>query len=89
MEFLEDKEQRDATVKSLIIHLLITLFFIFFGLPYLDPRPEDGIAIAFGYDAEAGGEVQVTPAGDVYDSASLRFGPDHQITLSFAPGGAA
>lgn len=57
MKLFKDKEQRKATLQSLAIHLLLTLLFLFFGLTYLDPKPEDGIAIAFGYDTDGGGET--------------------------------
>ncbi len=61
MKIFKDKEQRNATLQSLGIHLLLTLLFIFFGLTYLDPKPEDGIAIAFGYDADGGGQTVEEP----------------------------
>ncbi|MCC5916244.1 MAG: energy transducer TonB [Cryomorphaceae bacterium] len=61
MKIFKDKEQRKATLESLGIHLLITLFFLFFGLSYLDPKPEEGIAIAFGYEADAGGQTVEQP----------------------------
>ncbi len=61
MQFWKDKEQRKATIQSVLIHLLLTLLFAFFGLKYLDPKPEEGISIAFGFDAMAGGEQIEAP----------------------------
>lgn len=61
MQFWKDKEQRKATIKSLVIHLILTLIFAFFGLGYLDPKPEEGISIAFGFDAMGGGESIEAP----------------------------
>lgn len=36
--------------------MLLLLVFWFFGLSYMEPKPEDGIVINFGQVAEAGGE---------------------------------
>jgi len=43
---------------TVILHLIILLLLFFFGLTYLDPPPEDGIAVNFGTTDYGKGDVQ-------------------------------
>ncbi|MEM7187266.1 MAG: energy transducer TonB [Bacteroidota bacterium] len=46
---LTDTEHKRKSMRiTVIIHLVILLLCFFFGLTYLDPPPEDGIAVNFG-----------------------------------------
>jgi hypothetical protein len=66
------KEQRKAALISVGVHLVLTLLFVFFGLSYLEPKPEAGIAIAFGNSADAGGageEIQNPEVQPVSESS--------------------
>ncbi len=66
------REQRKAALISVAIHALLTVLFVFFGLSYLEPKPEAGIAIAFGNSADAGGagdEIQNPEVQPVSESS--------------------
>ena len=52
MNFSENKYKRRAVIATFLVHLLAILFFYSFGLTYMDPKIEDGIAIEFGYVEE-------------------------------------
>ena len=51
----EKQKDRTALALSLVIHAGLLVLFIFFGLSYMEPKPEDGIAIQFGYTPEGRG----------------------------------
>ncbi len=55
MNFSENKYKRRAVIATFLVHLLAILFFYSFGLTYMDPKIEDGIAIEFGYVEEGMG----------------------------------
>ena len=64
------KEQKDRRMAAFITagaHLLLLIIFLFFGLTYLEPKPEEGIAVNFGFDASASGSeyVEGPPAEEV------------------------
>ena len=50
MAFNEQRNKNKAKVWTVIVHLLLMLWFAFYGLTYQDPPPEEGIAINFGYE---------------------------------------
>jgi len=59
MYFLKDKDKRRGFIGTVLIHLLLLLAFIFFGLTTPLPLPEEeGIVINFGTSEEGFGEVQ-------------------------------
>lgn len=60
MDWPKTKEEKRALIITLIINALLFLIFLFFGLTYLDPKPEEGIAIQFGMNADAGGPTNVS-----------------------------
>lgn len=47
-EIWKDKDRRRGLIGTLLIHISLLLIFIFFGLKYYEPKPEDGIVINFG-----------------------------------------
>jgi len=53
------KERRKAAMISIGVHAVLTVLFVFFGLSYLEPKPEAGIAIAFGNASDAGGAGEI------------------------------
>ena len=53
------KDRKMATYGSLGIHAVLLLIFLFFGLHYMEPKPEDGIPVNFGYQEAAGGSEYV------------------------------
>ena len=58
MKDLETPEEKKSfTITTIVFEILFLLFF-FFGLSYMDPPPENGIAINFGTSNVGQGEVQ-------------------------------
>ena len=49
MTFNENTNRNKARTWTIVIHVLLLLWFAFTGLKYQDPPPEEGIAINFGY----------------------------------------
>jgi outer membrane biosynthesis protein TonB len=52
----KNKDQRRGLLATLLFHGLLLLVFFFFGLTYLDPKPEDGVLINFGNSAAGLGD---------------------------------
>lgn len=58
-----EKNKRRGLIATIFYHVALVLLFIFFGLTYQDPPPEDGIAINFGYEEDGSGNTtQSAPA---------------------------
>lgn len=58
MALLETKHEKKSFTITVIIHVILILLLIFFGLTYLDPPPESGIAVNFGTSEVGSGDVQ-------------------------------
>ncbi|MBM6499277.1 energy transducer TonB [Flavobacterium macrobrachii] len=58
MKFLETPEEKKSFTITSVIFVILFLLFFFFGLTYMDPPPENGIAINFGTSDVGQGEVQ-------------------------------
>ncbi len=58
MKFLETEEEKKSFAITSIIFALLVLLCIFFGLTYMDPPPENGIAVNFGTSDTGSGEVE-------------------------------
>jgi len=58
MNYLKDKNKRNAIIGTVLIHLILVLIFVFTGLKYIVPIPEQGILINFGTVDEGFGEIQ-------------------------------
>ena len=56
MNLFQDKYKRRAALGTFLVHLFIVFLFYSFGLKYMDPKIEEGIAIEFGYVEEGMGE---------------------------------
>ena len=57
------KDRRRGLITTILFHVAMVLLFIFYGLTYIDPPPEDGIAINFGYEDDGSGTTtQSAPA---------------------------
>ena len=52
MAFNEQRNKNKAKVWTVVVHILLMLWFAFYGLTYQDPPPEEGIAINFVYDTD-------------------------------------
>jgi len=62
MEIIQDKNSRSALIGTILIHLLLLLLFLQFGMPYQDPPEENqgGMIINFGTSDDGDGEEQPT-----------------------------
>lgn len=59
MKFLETPEEKKSfAITSIIFVIMFLLFFFYMGLKYMDPPPENGIAINFGTSETGSGEIQ-------------------------------
>jgi len=57
MKLKNDIHHNRARAGSTIFAIALLLFIFFFGLTYLNPPPEDGIAINFGYEESGSGNT--------------------------------
>ncbi|MFK7101703.1 energy transducer TonB [Flavobacterium oreochromis] len=58
MLFLETPEEKKSFALTSAIFIILLFLFLFFGLTYMDPPPENGIAINFGTTEMGKGEEQ-------------------------------
>jgi protein TonB len=49
MNIWQDKQKRKGLIATIVVHLAMLVAFIFLGLRYMEPKPEEGIAINLGY----------------------------------------
>jgi periplasmic protein TonB len=62
MKFLETPEEKKSFTITSILFVILFLLFTFLGLTYMDPPPENGIAVNFGTSDVGQGEIQPTEA---------------------------
>jgi TonB family protein len=62
MDLAEKKNKRKAMITSLVIHALLLLLFLFFGLTTIHPKPEEGMMINFGNTDMGLGDTESDPA---------------------------
>jgi outer membrane biosynthesis protein TonB len=55
-EYWNNKDKRKGLLTTILVHALLLVLFLFVGLSYLDPKPEDGIVINFGNSATGMGQ---------------------------------
>ncbi|SHJ44596.1 energy transducer TonB [Flavobacterium haoranii] len=60
MKFLETTEEKKSFAITSAIFAVLLLIVLFFGMTYMDPPPENGIAINFGTSDVGQGEIQPT-----------------------------
>lgn len=60
MKILETKHEKKSFAITVALHVLLILLLLFFGFKYLDPPPENGIAINFGTSDVGSGNEQPT-----------------------------
>ena len=62
MEIIKDKNSRLGIIGTVIVHLLLLLLFITYGMPYQDPPPENegAMLINFGTSDSGSGDEQPT-----------------------------
>lgn len=60
MKFLETPEEKKSFTITSVVFVILFLLFTVFGLTYMDPPPENGIAVNFGTSDTGSGEIQPT-----------------------------
>ncbi|MFK7050776.1 energy transducer TonB [Flavobacterium columnare] len=58
MLFLETPEEKKSFAITTVIFVILLFLFLFFGLTYVDPPPENGITINFGTSEVGQGQIQ-------------------------------
>lgn len=60
MSLVNTKHKRKSMTITVILHVIILILLFFFGFTYLDPPPENGIAVNFGTTDFGQGNIQPT-----------------------------
>lgn len=60
-EIWKDPHRRKGLIATALIHALLLLVFLFFGLSYFEPKPEEGIVINFGTSTSGSGRTEAAP----------------------------
>ena len=60
MPILDTKHKKKSMTITVILHVLLLILLFYVGLTYLDPPPEQGIAVNFGTTETGGGNIQPT-----------------------------
>ncbi len=55
---MAENDKRNGRIGTIVFHAGLLILFLFVGLGYQDPPPEDGIEINFGYDDVGGGNTE-------------------------------
>ncbi|MBL4594358.1 MAG: energy transducer TonB [Flavobacteriales bacterium] len=66
MELIQNKNSRSGLIGTILVHLLLLLMFLSFGMTYQDPPPENegAMMINFGTSDEGSGEVEAEEAAN-------------------------
>jgi len=62
MKYLTTEEEKKSFAITTVLFVIMFLLFFYLGLTYMDPPPENGIAINFGTTESGSGDVQPTEA---------------------------
>ncbi|MGB0887105.1 MAG: energy transducer TonB family protein [Vicingaceae bacterium] len=83
MELIKEKNSRLGIIGTVLVHLLLLLLFLSFGMPYQDPPPENegAMMINFGTSDEGSGEVEAEEAAS---STSENVTPTENTNASAA-----
>lgn len=60
MSVLDTKHKKKSMTITVILHVIILILLFYFGFTYLDPPPENGIAVNFGTTDTGRGNIQPT-----------------------------
>jgi protein TonB len=71
MELIQEKNSRSGVIGTILVHLLLLLLFVSFGMPYQDPPPatEGAMMIDFG-DSGGGSPSEENPTEEKESSSS-------------------
>ncbi len=64
LAIIKDRNKSRGLIATIIFHLILALLFIYFGLTYSFPPPEQGILINFGTSSEGMGDIQPDQQGN-------------------------
>ncbi len=68
MTATEKKSKRKGIIGTILFHVLLLVSFLFMGLTYQDPPPqEEGISINFGFTDEGLGEIEPEDTEEIID----------------------
>ena len=68
MTSLEKKDKRKGIIGTILFHALLLVAFLFIGLTYQDPPPdEEGISIDFGVSDDGSGEIDPEDTKEVIE----------------------
>lgn len=84
MQLWNKKHKREGLVGTIVFHLALLLLFIFAGLKYPDPRPEQGVVVDFGTSDAGTGQTQPTEVGAA-DNVVPEPRPDNTTPTETAP----
>jgi outer membrane biosynthesis protein TonB len=73
-------DRRNGKIVSAIFHALLLFLFFFLGIGYMDPPPEDGIAINFGYDADGFGDNTSAPTENANNTTQAITPPTEETS---------
>jgi len=62
-ELVNNSDKRRGLIGTILFHLLLLVIFIFYGLTYEFPPPQEGILINFGTSDQGTGDVQPEVSG--------------------------
>ena len=60
MNMLDTKHKKKSMTITVILHVLLLILLFYVGMTYLDPPPEEGIAVNFGTTETGSGNIQPT-----------------------------
>jgi outer membrane biosynthesis protein TonB len=75
----ENNNRRRALISTLVVHGGLLILFLFVGLTYYDPKPEDGILINFGNSETGQGEVYEAPSSGAPQTQSSAPVENNQV----------
>jgi len=77
MLFIETPEEKKSFAITTVIFVILFFLFFYFGLTYMDPPPENGIAINFGTSDTGQGDIQ--PLEPIKSSPQPDYTPPKEI----------
>lgn len=61
--FPKEREKREGLIGTILFHLILVVFFLFYGLTHMVPYPEQGLTVNFGDSATGMGDVEPIETG--------------------------
>ncbi len=83
MKFLETPEEKKSFGITTAVFVVLFILFAFFGLTYMDPPPENGIAVNFGTSDTGSGDIQpIEPPKTTQEEAQSEPEASEEQTLT-------